>query len=116
MTYSRAGEGLIIIDHTEVPAALRGRKVGERLVRQAVEDARRDGHRHHPALPLREGADRPPPGMAGRTQARLTLAATRFRSAFRHRVTWPGASAGRYPSVMRWTVPRIEARSVPYDG
>jgi len=42
MTYSRAGDGLIIIDHTEVPAALRGRKVGERLVRQAVEDARRD--------------------------------------------------------------------------
>jgi predicted GNAT family acetyltransferase len=43
MTYSRAGQGLIIIDHTDVPAALRGRKVGERLVRQAVEDARRDG-------------------------------------------------------------------------
>jgi predicted GNAT family acetyltransferase len=43
MTYSRAGKQLIIIDHTEVPAALRGRKVGERLVRQAVEDARRDG-------------------------------------------------------------------------
>lgn len=42
MTYSRAGAGLIIIDHTEVPTALRGRKVGERLVRQAVEDARRD--------------------------------------------------------------------------
>jgi predicted GNAT family acetyltransferase len=42
MTYSRAGENLIIIDHTEVPAALRGRKVGERLVRQAIEDARRD--------------------------------------------------------------------------
>ncbi|WFE73980.1 DUF5996 family protein [Roseinatronobacter sp. S2] len=42
MTYSRAGDGLIIIDHTEVPAALRGRKVGEMLVRQAVEDARRD--------------------------------------------------------------------------
>ena len=42
MTYSRAGDGLIIIDHTEVPAALRGRKVGERLVRQAVDDARRD--------------------------------------------------------------------------
>jgi predicted GNAT family acetyltransferase len=42
MTYSRAGEGLIIIDHTEVPSALRGRKVGERLVRQAIEDARRD--------------------------------------------------------------------------
>jgi predicted GNAT family acetyltransferase len=43
MTYSRAGDGMIIIDHTYVPEALRGRKVGERLVRQAVEDARRDG-------------------------------------------------------------------------
>lgn len=43
MTYSRAGQGLIIIDHTEVPAALRGRKVGERLVRRAVEDARKEG-------------------------------------------------------------------------
>lgn len=42
MTYSRAGDELIIIDHTEVPAVLRGRKVGEQLVRQAVEDARRD--------------------------------------------------------------------------
>jgi predicted GNAT family acetyltransferase len=42
MTYSRAGKGRIIIDHTEVPDALRGRKVGERLVRQAVEDARRE--------------------------------------------------------------------------
>ncbi|MDQ0314921.1 DUF5996 family protein [Amorphus orientalis] len=43
MTYSRVGKGLIIIDHTEVPAALRGRKVGERMVRQAVEDARSEG-------------------------------------------------------------------------
>lgn len=41
MTYSRVGKSQIIIDHTEVPNALRGRKVGERLVRQAVEDARR---------------------------------------------------------------------------
>lgn len=52
MTYSRAGEGLIIIDHTEVPAALRGRKVGERLVRQAVEDARRDGTAIIPLCPF----------------------------------------------------------------
>lgn len=43
MTYSRAGEKLIIIDHTHVPSALRGRKIGESLVRQAVEDARREG-------------------------------------------------------------------------
>lgn len=42
MTYSRVGKRQIIIDHTEVPDALRGRKVGERLVRQAVEDARQD--------------------------------------------------------------------------
>jgi predicted GNAT family acetyltransferase len=52
MTYSRAGEGLIIIDHTEVPAALRGRKVGERLVREAVEDARRDGIAIIPLCPF----------------------------------------------------------------
>ena len=52
MTYSRAGEGLIIIDHTEVPAALRGRKVGERLVRQAIEDARRDGIAIMPLCPF----------------------------------------------------------------
>lgn len=52
MTYSRAGEGLIIIDHTEVPAALRGRKVGERLVRQAVEDARREGIAIIPLCPF----------------------------------------------------------------
>ena len=52
MTYSRAGEGLIIIDHTDVPSALRGRKVGERLVRQAVEDARREGVAIIPLCPF----------------------------------------------------------------
>ena len=52
MTYSRAGDGLIIIDHTDVPAALRGRKVGERMVRQAVEDARRDGVSIIPLCPF----------------------------------------------------------------
>ncbi|WP_075223290.1 DUF5996 family protein [Acuticoccus yangtzensis] len=52
MTYSRAGAELIIIDHTEVPTALRGRKVGERLVRQAVEDARRDGVSLMPLCPF----------------------------------------------------------------
>ena len=52
MTYSRAGQGLIIIDHTDVPAALRGRKVGERMVRQAVEDARRDGVAIIPLCPF----------------------------------------------------------------
>jgi predicted GNAT family acetyltransferase len=52
MTYSRAGDGLIIIDHTEVPAALRGRKIGERLVQQAVEDARRNGIALVPLCPF----------------------------------------------------------------
>ncbi len=52
MTYSRAGERLIIIDHTEVPAALRGRRVGERLVLQAIEDARRDGVEILPLCPF----------------------------------------------------------------
>jgi len=52
MTYSRAGDGLIIIDHTEVPAALRGRKIGERLVRQAIEDARRENVAIVPLCPF----------------------------------------------------------------
>ncbi|MGX1100309.1 DUF5996 family protein [Amorphus sp. MBR-141] len=52
MTYSRAGAALIIIDHTAVPAALRGRKVGERLVRQAVEDARSEGVAVIPLCPF----------------------------------------------------------------
>jgi predicted GNAT family acetyltransferase len=52
LTYSRAGDRLIIIDHTEVPSVLRGRKVGERLVRQAVEDARRDGVAIMPLCPF----------------------------------------------------------------
>ena len=52
MTYSRISPELIIIDHTGVPEALRGRKVGERLVRQAVEDARRDGVAILPLCPF----------------------------------------------------------------
>jgi predicted GNAT family acetyltransferase len=31
---------MIITGHTDVSASLRGRKIGERLVRQAIEDAR----------------------------------------------------------------------------
>jgi predicted GNAT family acetyltransferase len=43
MTYSRVSNDMIIIDHTDVPAAQRGRRIGEHLVRKAVEDARQDG-------------------------------------------------------------------------
>ena len=52
MTYSRAGEATIIIDHTAVPDALRGRGVGQALVRRAVEDARAQGRTVFPLCPF----------------------------------------------------------------
>ena len=52
MTYSRAGESLIIIDHTAVPEALRGRGIGEKLVARAVEDARAAGLKIIPLCPF----------------------------------------------------------------
>ena len=52
MTYSRTGESLIIIDHTAVPDALRGRSVGQALVRRGVEDARREGRKIFPLCPF----------------------------------------------------------------
>lgn len=52
MTYSRAGETMIIIDHTEVPDAMRGRSVGQALVRRAVEDARTEGRAIVPLCPF----------------------------------------------------------------
>lgn len=52
MTYSRAGETLIIIDHTEVPDAMRGNSVGHALVYRAVEDARAENRRIFPLCPF----------------------------------------------------------------
>ena len=52
MTWSRAGERLIIIDHTEVPAAFRGQGVGAALVERAVSDARATGRRITPLCPF----------------------------------------------------------------
>lgn len=52
LTYSRAGDGMIIIDHTAVPDALRGRSVGQALVRRAVEDARAEGRLVIPLCPF----------------------------------------------------------------
>lgn len=49
MTYSRAGAGLIIIDHTLVPDAFRGQGVGAALVARGIADARSAGVR---VLPL----------------------------------------------------------------
>ena len=51
MTYSRAGETRIIIDHTGVPDELRGMGVGLALVKRAVEDARRDNIKIIPLCP-----------------------------------------------------------------
>ena len=52
MTYSRAGEGIIIIDHTAVPAAMRGRSAGKALVERAVRDARAEGRSILPLCPF----------------------------------------------------------------
>lgn len=52
MTYTRSGESLIIIDHTSVPDALRGRGVGQVMVQQAVEDARRESKKILPLCPF----------------------------------------------------------------
>lgn len=43
---------MIIIDHTEVPDAMRGRSVGQALVRRAVEDARAEGRAIIPLCPF----------------------------------------------------------------
>ena len=43
MTFSRASDKLIIIDHTDVPEALRGQRVGNLLLEKAIADARAEG-------------------------------------------------------------------------
>ena len=48
MTFSKAGEKLIIIDHTGVPEAFRGQGVGAALVLRGVEDARAAGKKVMP--------------------------------------------------------------------
>jgi predicted GNAT family acetyltransferase len=55
MTYSRAGAGLVIIDHTSVPNALRGRGIGEAMVARGIEDARREGKKVIPLCPYAKG-------------------------------------------------------------
>ena len=52
MTYTRAGEALVIIDHTAVPGAMRGMSVGQGMVRRAVEDARAENRRIVPLCPF----------------------------------------------------------------
>ena len=52
MTYSRASASLVIVDHTGVPDALRGRGVGQALALHAVEEARRGGWKILPLCPF----------------------------------------------------------------
>jgi uncharacterized protein len=52
MTYSKAGDKLIIIDHTEVSDALRGQGAGKQLVMKAVEYARANGIKILPLCPF----------------------------------------------------------------
>jgi predicted GNAT family acetyltransferase len=52
MTYSRSSAHLIIIDHTGVPDALRGKGVGQALAAHAIEDARKGGWKIIPLCPF----------------------------------------------------------------
>lgn len=52
MTYSRAGESMLIIDHTEVAPALNGLGLGGLLVRRAIDDARKEGKKIIPLCPF----------------------------------------------------------------
>ncbi len=52
MTYSRTSPKLIIIDHTAVPSALRGKGVGQALAQHAVDEARSNGWKIFPLCPF----------------------------------------------------------------
>lgn len=52
MTYSRLSGTTLIIDHTGVPDALRGKGAGVALVTRAVEDARAGGYKLVPLCPF----------------------------------------------------------------
>lgn len=51
MTYSKAGENLIIIDHTEVGPSLRGQEVGRQLLDTLVAMVREKGLKVLPLCP-----------------------------------------------------------------
>ncbi|MBY5988058.1 hypothetical protein FIU85_04610 [Roseovarius sp. THAF8] len=52
LTYSKLGRTGMIIDHTGVPDAYRGKGVGLALVTRAVEDARAAGRKITPLCPF----------------------------------------------------------------
>lgn len=52
MTWSNAGEKMMIIDHTFVEPTYRGQKLAEKLVYNGVEKARREGKKIIPLCPF----------------------------------------------------------------
>lgn len=52
MTFSRVSPSVIIVDHTGVPDELRGKGVGQALVKNLVEDARARGFKVIPLCPF----------------------------------------------------------------
>ncbi|MCZ8178558.1 MAG: GNAT family N-acetyltransferase [Rhizobium sp.] len=61
MTYSRASATLIIVDHTEVPGAMRGKGAGQALAEHAVAEARKGGWKIIPLCPfMKSQMDRHP--------------------------------------------------------
>ena len=56
MTYSKAGDSLIIIDHTEVDSAFGGQGVGKKMVLAAVDFARANNIKVLPLCPFAKAA------------------------------------------------------------
>lgn len=52
LTFSRASDVLVIVDHTGVPDSMRGMGIGKALAERVVEEARRQGFRIVPLCPF----------------------------------------------------------------
>jgi predicted GNAT family acetyltransferase len=52
LTYRDRPDGVRVLVHTEVPPAFEGRGIGGRLVKSALDAARRDGRRVVPQCPF----------------------------------------------------------------
>lgn len=52
MTFSKAGGNILIIDHTDVSDALRGKNAGKQMVAAAVEHAREHQYKIIPLCPF----------------------------------------------------------------
>ena len=64
MTFSRASDKLIIVDHTYVPAHDRGKGIAEALVNRLIADAREKGFKIVPLCPYVKRKFQENPGWA----------------------------------------------------